>query len=216
MKIKSYRAASLREALLQIKQELGEDALVLETKQVRAGGFFGVGARELIEVSVAPSPKPRPKPGPSGETGKSHREQSAKPRSGGVLGSLGVAKKIDLRDDSAALPARVESEAEATSSPTFAALAARTYANEQNALTATPPAARSAFSPAAPAAIPPASYSAIDSALPPAPPAANPPATPGTFAAAGTRRARVPGADALVPPPRRPRTGAAESRTARG
>ena len=112
MKTKSYRAASLREALLQIKQELGEDALVLETKQVRAGGLFGVGARDLIEVRVAPSSKPPVK------------------AAGATKVRLGSIKKLSLRDDSSATPALAEVESAVTSSATFAALAARTYANQ--------------------------------------------------------------------------------------
>src|SRR5262249_7285020 len=119
MKIKSYRAPNLREALVQIKQELGEDALVIETKQVRAGGFFGVGARELVEVRVAPNPQ---------------REKASSPKTGGPKASgkkSGGSKKVNLKDDSSAAPARAQSGANARSSATFAALAARTYANNK-------------------------------------------------------------------------------------
>lgn len=57
MNIKKYRAATTREALEQIKQDLGEDALVLETKQIRNGGFLGFGSRMQIEVSAAVTAK---------------------------------------------------------------------------------------------------------------------------------------------------------------
>lgn len=53
MNVKCYRAATMREALEQIKNELGEEALVLDTRRVRAGSWFGFGGRELIEVRVA-------------------------------------------------------------------------------------------------------------------------------------------------------------------
>ena len=43
----------MREALEQVRQELGDDALVLDTKQVRAGGILGFGSREMVEVRVA-------------------------------------------------------------------------------------------------------------------------------------------------------------------
>jgi len=43
----------MREALEQVKQELGEDALVLDTRRVRDKGFLGFGASEMIEVRVA-------------------------------------------------------------------------------------------------------------------------------------------------------------------
>jgi flagellar biosynthesis protein FlhF len=53
MGIKSYRAATIKEALEQVKQELGEEALVIETKRVKSGGLLGVGAKDMIEVRVA-------------------------------------------------------------------------------------------------------------------------------------------------------------------
>lgn len=55
MLVKKYRAATTREALEQVKQDLGEDAFVLETKKVRAGGFLGMGAQMQIEISAATS-----------------------------------------------------------------------------------------------------------------------------------------------------------------
>lgn len=49
---KKYLAPSLREALEKIKEELGEDTLVVGHKQVRVGGVFGFGAKEMVEVNV--------------------------------------------------------------------------------------------------------------------------------------------------------------------
>ena len=55
MNVKKYRAATTREALEKIKNDLGEEAFVLETKQVRSRNFFGFGGQNQIEVSaVAP------------------------------------------------------------------------------------------------------------------------------------------------------------------
>jgi flagellar biosynthesis protein FlhF len=53
MNVKRYRAATMREALEQVKQELGEDALVLDTKRVTSGGILGLGGREMVEIRVA-------------------------------------------------------------------------------------------------------------------------------------------------------------------
>lgn len=53
MTTKRYRAATMREALEQVRQELGDNALVLDTKNVRAGGILGFGSREMVEVRVA-------------------------------------------------------------------------------------------------------------------------------------------------------------------
>ncbi|HNJ43651.1 MAG TPA: hypothetical protein PKZ53_24430, partial [Acidobacteriota bacterium] len=48
--IKIFRAPTLREALEQVKKELGEHALVLEHKRTRSKGFLGLGSRELVEL----------------------------------------------------------------------------------------------------------------------------------------------------------------------
>ena len=53
MNIKKYRANTTREALEMIKQDLGANALVLETKQVRTGGFLGLRSSIQVEVSAA-------------------------------------------------------------------------------------------------------------------------------------------------------------------
>jgi flagellar biosynthesis protein FlhF len=165
MKIKSYRAPSLREALIQIKEELGEDALVLETKQIKAGGLFGVGGRNMIEVRVAPSSvapvpsKPKAKATTdSGKSGRSGRYGAEEPE---LLVSLDIPppppppplnrKKLNLTDDSAARPTKPEAPLFANESPllavdeeqglkAFAALAARAYAgNTGNGATESTP-----------------------------------------------------------------------------
>ncbi len=58
MQVKKYRATTTREALEQIKRDLGEDAFVLETKQVRTGGIFGFGSGTQIEVSAVAASAP--------------------------------------------------------------------------------------------------------------------------------------------------------------
>jgi len=53
MNVKKYRAATMREALEQVKNELGEEALVLGSKSLKRKGFFGFGSREMVEVRVS-------------------------------------------------------------------------------------------------------------------------------------------------------------------
>lgn len=53
MNIKKYRAATTREALERVKQDLGEDAFVLETKKINTGGFLGLQKETQIEISAA-------------------------------------------------------------------------------------------------------------------------------------------------------------------
>lgn len=53
MQIKVYKAASMKEAMEQVKAELGADAVILHTKKYREGGILGIGAREVVEVTAA-------------------------------------------------------------------------------------------------------------------------------------------------------------------
>ena len=122
--VKRFRAATMRAALEKVKQELGEDALVLETKKVRTGGFLGLGAQELVELRVMPNPAAeiKPKSQPAAKSGMT---------------------SLNLKDDSPALPQPQPNRAAAQSSefnisineskgaekqPMLGALAARAYA----------------------------------------------------------------------------------------
>ncbi|MGH9901466.1 MAG: hypothetical protein ACRD68_06585 [Pyrinomonadaceae bacterium] len=91
MTTKKYRAATMREALEQIRQELGEEALVVDSRRVRAGGFLGVGAKEIFEVSVAAEPSP---------AAGAERAEAPKARSKSGYTSL------NLSEDAPAVPAR--------------------------------------------------------------------------------------------------------------
>ncbi|MDX6382463.1 MAG: flagellar biosynthesis protein FlhF [Blastocatellia bacterium] len=53
MNVKRYRAATMRDALEQIKGELGDEALVLGSKEIRNKGFLGLGAKNFFEVRVS-------------------------------------------------------------------------------------------------------------------------------------------------------------------
>ena len=52
MKIKKYLGATAHEAMLELKRELGPDAVVLNTKHVRAKGIFKYFKKPLVEVTA--------------------------------------------------------------------------------------------------------------------------------------------------------------------
>ncbi|KMQ50605.1 Flagellar biosynthesis protein FlhF [Chitinispirillum alkaliphilum] len=52
MRIKKYTAKSMREALLQIKEELGEEAIILKTRKLPKK-VFGIAGQDEIEVTAA-------------------------------------------------------------------------------------------------------------------------------------------------------------------
>lgn len=53
MRVKRYVADSIQEAILQVKSDLGRDALILHTKAFKIGGFLGFFARKRFEVIAA-------------------------------------------------------------------------------------------------------------------------------------------------------------------
>lgn len=53
MSTKTYRAGTMREALAQVRRDLGGEAVILGTREVRRRRMFGLGKRELIEVTAS-------------------------------------------------------------------------------------------------------------------------------------------------------------------
>jgi flagellar biosynthesis protein FlhF len=56
MKLKTYRAQSMAEALTQVKKELGREAVILHTRSVNVGGILGFGRKTLVELTAADEP----------------------------------------------------------------------------------------------------------------------------------------------------------------
>ncbi|MFN3430025.1 MAG: hypothetical protein ACK46X_08730, partial [Candidatus Sericytochromatia bacterium] len=56
MKIRQYTAATMQEAILKIKVDLGPDAVILHTRKFKRGGFMGMFAQEMVEVLAAIDP----------------------------------------------------------------------------------------------------------------------------------------------------------------
>jgi flagellar biosynthesis protein FlhF len=53
MRLKTYHVGSISEAIPMIKRDLGADALILNTKKVKTGGFLGLFKKEQLEVIAA-------------------------------------------------------------------------------------------------------------------------------------------------------------------
>jgi len=53
MRVKRYVANSMPEALQMIRSELGSDAVILNSKEIRTGGFLGMFGKRKIEVVAA-------------------------------------------------------------------------------------------------------------------------------------------------------------------
>ena len=71
MHVKRFEAADMAEALRLVKHELGPNAVILSTRQIKkGGGAFGIFGRSFVEVTAAvdraavdmPRPAPQPRP----------------------------------------------------------------------------------------------------------------------------------------------------------
>ncbi|WP_088105108.1 flagellar biosynthesis protein FlhF [Halalkalibacter urbisdiaboli] len=56
MKVKKYTAKSMHEAMKLIRAELGDDAVILNSKEVDIGGFLGFFTKKQLEVIAAVDP----------------------------------------------------------------------------------------------------------------------------------------------------------------
>src|SRR3954453_22923002 len=51
MSLRTYRAGTMKEALAQVRRDLGGGAVILGTREVRRRRIFGLGSRERGEVT---------------------------------------------------------------------------------------------------------------------------------------------------------------------
>jgi flagellar biosynthesis protein FlhF len=56
MRTKTYRAGTMKEALSQVRRDLGGEAVILGTREVRRRRLLGLGTREVIEVTASDGP----------------------------------------------------------------------------------------------------------------------------------------------------------------
>ena len=70
MQIKSFKAPTLKEAMANVKSELGVDAVILHTNKIKKGGILGFHSKEIVEVIAAVEDEPVAKePKPAMDTG---------------------------------------------------------------------------------------------------------------------------------------------------
>ena len=122
MKLKTYQAWTMAEALEFVKSDLGTDAVILHTRTFERGGFFGLGRRSVVEITAARSQdmpriesradsrasrvEPKPRPVTAGEAGDAHR-MTAAARAYGI-------QSVPVGEPRANEPLDMESEREKT------------------------------------------------------------------------------------------------------
>ena len=75
MKVKRYEAPTLQEAVQSVKEDLGLDAVILQTRKFTRGGLFGIMGKEMVEVlagldgeDARGAPRPAPRQAPANNT----------------------------------------------------------------------------------------------------------------------------------------------------
>ena len=89
MQIKQFSGATIDEVLTKVREELGEEAVILQTKRVVTGGIGGFFGREGVEVTAAEGM-------PAGEGERANREAAAS--------VAAPPAPLDLTDEAAADP----------------------------------------------------------------------------------------------------------------
>ncbi|NMO96175.1 flagellar biosynthesis protein FlhF [Paenibacillus lemnae] len=66
MRVRRYVVDTMPEAMLSIRKDLGGEAVILSSKEIKVGGFLGMFATRKIEVIAAIEKEDAPKPKPEG------------------------------------------------------------------------------------------------------------------------------------------------------
>jgi len=62
MKLKTYTAETMAQALAQVRKELGKDAMILHTRSYRVGSWLGLGGKNMVEITASsPAQNARPR-----------------------------------------------------------------------------------------------------------------------------------------------------------
>ena len=61
MKLRTYQAYSMAEALAAVKRDLGSDAIILNTRSFKRGGLLGLARRTVIELTATSGDQPAPR-----------------------------------------------------------------------------------------------------------------------------------------------------------
>ena len=62
VKLKTYHAFTMAQALAAVKSDLGADAVILNTRTFKRGGILGIGRKTIVEVTATPAATPSIRP----------------------------------------------------------------------------------------------------------------------------------------------------------
>jgi len=111
VKLRTYQAYSMAEALAAVKRDLGSDAIILNTRSFKRGGLLGLARRTVIELTATAGDATTPR-APGGAVAPRSRGQHVAPGAPGVPPAPAPAEPVEI--DHVALPPRAKTPAGAT------------------------------------------------------------------------------------------------------
>ena len=98
---RTYRARTMKAALERVRRDMGGDAVILASREVRRRRLFGLGARDLIEVTASATMPAEPR------AASSHRETES-PSWESLPRSLSASSQVQFGEQLSRLHAMVE------------------------------------------------------------------------------------------------------------
>lgn len=104
MRVKRYVVDSMPDALHRIRAELGKNAIILDTKPVRTGGFLGLFGKKRIEVIAADddssrlAPQPAREPATASPANQAGGERAAEPAGRAASGQASAQEELLIRE----------------------------------------------------------------------------------------------------------------------
>ncbi|MCH7813560.1 MAG: flagellar biosynthesis protein FlhF, partial [Planctomycetes bacterium] len=137
MKLKTFQAKTMAEALAQVKRQFGRDAVILHTRTFSRGGLFGLGGRPMVEITAARqmADLPRyagPGPAPSGSPAPKAMADGRGPPTTGAAAIQAVPMTPQVADELAAIKDLVRDLARETRRCTEPALPDQLYERYQH------------------------------------------------------------------------------------
>ncbi len=83
MKLKTFTAQTMAQALAQVRKELGKDAMILHTRSYRVGAWFGIGRKNMVEITASSPNNAKSKTQPTRMTPKVVQKETTTARSTG-------------------------------------------------------------------------------------------------------------------------------------
>jgi flagellar biosynthesis protein FlhF len=105
MKIKEFEALNLKDCLQQVRQEMGPEAVILETRKCRTGGVMGWGTREAVRIVAATGVSVQNPP----RAGRQPADNSRQPAAGEEQPESGERRAVSSERQAASAEQRVSS-----------------------------------------------------------------------------------------------------------